>query len=269
MFGCTTSPSALSIVQVPTEAVLPRATPTETLAPSITPTPTETLTPSSTWTPDVMATAVANGNATNAALQETLNAVWTAMAPTATPSQTYTPSATLLPSLTVTPTIAPSRTPTFTPTAQDMRPTVMYVRALVNLRTCASTDCDRVVQRNSGDAVMVTGRVQGQEVNRGNSLWYRIDNGGRQVYAYSTFLLTSPPTAVPPTALPFRWVTWTPDPLYSVPDYNPPNYSYDDDDDGGDYCVRYGAICWDGWISSATGRGACSSHGGVRDWLCR
>ena len=30
--------------------------------------------------------------------------------------------------------------------------------------------------------------------------------------------------------------------------------------------VRSGAVCNDGWISSATGRGACSHHGGVRYW---
>lgn len=31
--------------------------------------------------------------------------------------------------------------------------------------------------------------------------------------------------------------------------------------------VRRGAICRDGWTSSATGRGACSHHGGVSTWL--
>ena len=31
--------------------------------------------------------------------------------------------------------------------------------------------------------------------------------------------------------------------------------------------VRTGAICNDGWHSTATGRGACSHHGGVRNWL--
>jgi hypothetical protein len=31
--------------------------------------------------------------------------------------------------------------------------------------------------------------------------------------------------------------------------------------------VRTGAICEDGWHSSATGRGACSHHGGVAYWL--
>jgi hypothetical protein len=30
---------------------------------------------------------------------------------------------------------------------------------------------------------------------------------------------------------------------------------------------RIGAICSDGWESSATGRGACSWHGGVKEWL--
>ncbi|MCW5953624.1 MAG: hypothetical protein KIT69_15320 [Propionibacteriaceae bacterium] len=30
---------------------------------------------------------------------------------------------------------------------------------------------------------------------------------------------------------------------------------------------RVGAICRDGWDSSATGRGACSHHGGVRTWV--
>jgi hypothetical protein len=31
--------------------------------------------------------------------------------------------------------------------------------------------------------------------------------------------------------------------------------------------ARYGAICKDGTRSTATGRGACSHHGGVREWL--
>ncbi len=31
--------------------------------------------------------------------------------------------------------------------------------------------------------------------------------------------------------------------------------------------VRVGAICSDGWRSHATGRGACSWHGGVSEWI--
>ncbi len=31
--------------------------------------------------------------------------------------------------------------------------------------------------------------------------------------------------------------------------------------------VRVGAVCNDGWNSKATGRGACSHHGGVHHWV--
>jgi len=30
---------------------------------------------------------------------------------------------------------------------------------------------------------------------------------------------------------------------------------------------RSGAICNDGWKSNSTGRGTCSSHGGVDHWI--
>lgn len=33
------------------------------------------------------------------------------------------------------------------------------------------------------------------------------------------------------------------------------------------YKVRVGATCNDGWRSNATGRGACSHHGGVNEWV--
>lgn len=36
---------------------------------------------------------------------------------------------------------------------------------------------------------------------------------------------------------------------------------------GGGGRYRVGAICRDGWESSATGSGACSHHGGVSEWL--
>lgn len=34
-----------------------------------------------------------------------------------------------------------------------------------------------------------------------------------------------------------------------------------------DIKIRVGAICNDGWVSSSTGRGTCSGHGGVSYWL--
>ena len=46
-----------------------------------------------------------------------------------------------------------------------------------------------------------------------------------------------------------------------------------DSDDAVAWCnkVRVGAVCNDGWISSSTGSGTCSWHGGVNYWLyeCR
>lgn len=33
------------------------------------------------------------------------------------------------------------------------------------------------------------------------------------------------------------------------------------------YEYRVGAICNDGWRSGARGRGACSHHGGVKEWI--
>lgn len=48
--------------------------------------------------------------------------------------------------------------------------------------------------------------------------------------------------------------------------YTAPSYSYTPAV-GPSAGFRQGAICHDGWISSATGRGACSHHGGVRNWF--
>lgn len=35
------------------------------------------------------------------------------------------------------------------------------------------------------------------------------------------------------------------------------------------YSYRVGAICRDGWRSSSTGRGTCSHHGGVKEWIMK
>lgn len=46
---------------------------------------------------------------------------------------------------------------------------------------------------------------------------------------------------------------------YVAPTYTPSIYQQSN--------VRVGAVCEDGWQSSATGSGACSHHGGVAYWL--
>lgn len=44
-------------------------------------------------------------------------------------------------------------------------------------------------------------------------------------------------------------------------------YTYVNPGNSGSSGSRTGAICRDGWRSTATGRGACSHHGGVSYWL--
>lgn len=57
-----------------------------------------------------------------------------------------------------------------------------------------------------------------------------------------------------------HWTEYT----YSAPSYTP---SYSPSAPSTNSNGRTGAICRDGWRSSATGRGACSHHGGVSYWL--
>ncbi len=54
---------------------------------------------------------------------------------------------------------------------------------------------------------------------------------------------------------------------YSTPSYNVPSYNVPSYTPSVSPSFRTGAICRDGWRSSATGRGACSHHGGVSYWL--
>lgn len=54
---------------------------------------------------------------------------------------------------------------------------------------------------------------------------------------------------------------------YYTYNYTPSYYYGGSYYSGGNSNYRTGAICSDGWRSSATGRGACSHHGGVSTWL--
>jgi hypothetical protein len=69
-----------------------------------------------------------------------------------------------------------------------------------------------------------------------------------------------PPPTARPTARPKPTVTSVPVRM-AVPTYDgPPGCA-------GNSGARYGAVCNDGTYSGATGRGACSHHGGVNHWL--
>ena len=120
--------------------------------------------------------------------QITLEALLTKDAPTATLEISATPS------LTITPTLLPSQTPF---PVVPMQPQPIYVRSTANLRICASRDCEQVWQLQSGDVITATGTIQGEVIDAGNALWFRVEYAGREVYIYSTLVSLSPPTAVP------------------------------------------------------------------------
>jgi hypothetical protein len=226
---------------------------TPSLLPSNTPIPTATPTANE-------ATLVAQMVMTNEAGLLALTAMWEL----ASASPTFT----MMPSLTITPTQSPppTETPTNAPAGvNEIRLTTLYVRALANLRTCPDTDCPRVAQVHEQDTVTANGTTNGESVNGGSNVWFRVDYRGQQAFVYSSLVSSAPPTSPPPPST-------TPYPIYVPVDV--PSYDYDDDDDysggyrwepgieyeGTGYVVR----CRDGSISHSGGRrGACSGHGGV------
>jgi hypothetical protein len=78
-----------------------------------------------------------------------------------------------------------------------MQPQLIYVLSAANLRACASRDCEQTAQLLPGEVVMATGTIQGEVINGGSALWYRVDYGGRGLFIYSQLVSLTPPTAVP------------------------------------------------------------------------
>lgn len=191
MVGCASTPSA-QVAQIPTQAVLPTLSvaptdlPTET--PTVTDSPMPSVTPSSTLTPspDAALTQAAEIGATNAMLLQTLYVVQTLSV------ATYTPSPTSTPVLTATPTPLPTNT---SDPVTMMTPSLYFAREALRLHACASRLCETVARVSEGDAVMVTGRTSGEAVELGNTMWYRVDHLGRQVYAYGNMLSSQPVVA--------------------------------------------------------------------------
>lgn len=143
--------------------------------------------------------------------------------------------------------------------AQDLQGTVTKG---ANLRAGPGTTYAIVGKASAGETVTIT-------TKNADGSWYKLQ-GGQWIAAFlvevtSTKTITSPVTVklpvkanptvvsltlVPPTATPIP--TSTPVP---APTENPLKGQ------------RYGAVCGDGSTSGATGRGACSHHGGVDHWL--
>lgn len=186
-FSAACAPAAKQIVVLPTLASLPTSTPAPTDTPVPTSTPTPTIIPP-TATPNLIETQVAQLQATNDLLIQTRDALFTQIAPTATPDASLTPLPTI--TLTLTATNAP-------PPVVAMQPQVIYIRSAANLRACASRDCEPAVQLPEGATVTATGTTQGEVIDGVNALWYRVDYVGRELYVYSQLISLSPPTSVP------------------------------------------------------------------------
>lgn len=222
-----------SVAVLPTVVVLPSitASPTDSPLSTATETPPSTFTSTLTETPDAVATNRMQLHLTNVAGEQTLNALWTSMAPTQTPTLTYTPS------LTITMTLTPLPTPTPSPEVQAIRAAIYYARSTANLRACADRSCETVAQLQYGAPIQVNGRINGEAVNGGNRVWYRVVYDGDPAFVYSELVALTLPTAVPPTQPPIYVM-----PISTIPPmYNPPVYSPPVDSAGG--CPSLSATC--------------------------
>lgn len=186
------APAAPQIVIVPTLASLPSETPTPQLSytPSLTFTPRPTLTP----TENILETQVAMVNVTLAVFL-TQNAVYTETAAAAMPVS----ASSLTPSLTITSTLPPTAAP---PQVTPVLAQPVYVTRLANLRDCASRDCNSVLQIEAGNALLVTGTMQGDAITPGNPLWFQVDHFGQILFIYSELVSATPPTQAPATLAP-------------------------------------------------------------------
>lgn len=102
----------------------------------------------------------------------------------------------------------PVVTPTllvFTPEAglmMTMEPATYYAQGRIFLRSCPQTSCEEVATLTNGQAVTVDGAINGEAVNVGNAVWYRVRWQGGEAYAYSDILTPRPPAA--PTSAPVQ-----------------------------------------------------------------
>lgn len=138
---------------------------------------------------------------------ETAVAAATMGLPSSTPSATITDTPTSTQAL-----------PTLPPAPTSAPPETWYTVSTANLRSCARTDCDQVVQLSGGAVVSIVGFEQG-EMYKGSDIWRIVDYGGQQVYVHSSLVAANPP---PPTAAPVQIIYPTSVPAQIVqPPANP------------------------------------------------
>lgn len=65
-----------------------------------------------------------------------------------------------------------------------------------NIRSCPKTSCLSVTKIAAGDAIVTTGQVDGDAVNVGNAVWYRVQYKGEDAYVYSGVVKDTKPAVV-------------------------------------------------------------------------
>lgn len=107
-----------------------------------------------------------------------------------TPFSTRTPSVS-----------SPSPTIAFSPepgAAMDLELTV-YTSGSARLRSCASTSCSIVVTLGAGEELQTISAENGDEVEAGNVIWYKVKYGDQIAYVYSSLVSSQRPAAAPVT----------------------------------------------------------------------
>lgn len=210
---------------------VPTAYPTQTPQPTYTPYPT--LTPLPTYTRQ----------------------------PTLTPAPTETPRPTSTPTPIPTSTPAPTFTPRPLPTSTTAPPALIAQTSVNVMREPVDVIAGNnlLVTLPAGSYLPVTARST-------DGLWWKVwyNNVSGWVRSGSSASPIGAVAALPSVAL--IYATFTPVP---VPPTAPPAApaGLTGVCAGRSPGQRYGAICRDGWRSSSTGSGTCSSHGGVATWL--
>lgn len=115
-----------------------------------------------------------------------------------------------------------------------------------------------IVKLQNGDYRILAQTSQGQNYIASQSI------SGIYYSSYQNNRISKSTRDYPSSSNPSRPSYPTSQPVYRSPQSNIQTYS---NPSVNSYKRRIGAICNDGWRSSATGRGACSHHGGVKHWL--
>lgn len=166
--------------------------------------------------------------------------------PTATITDTLIP-ATEAPGVTIIPTVVVTVNPQVTP----MEYTILYVVSTINLRSCPDTHCSVVEKIGTGLPLAVSGTIQGEAVDAGNAIWYRVEHSAAgDEYGYSRFFSTVPVSDLKPQATQPPIIQPTVAPVIIPQATSAPSGTI---------------ICKDGYVwPGSTRQGACHGHGGIR-----